>query len=432
MRVPAPRSGWLLVCLLSWASAASAQTGEPSGTVGHIDVRIVGRQSTSARHVQRSMRSVRGQPFDAQTFENDLQRIRNYEVFTRVDGHATQRGDEVDLEVRVEDRWTIVPAFRPSIGAGVQIYKLGIRDSNFLGRNQNLVLLGGPYLSRIETNWVAGWIWNARQFAGRHELWTFGGRDYFVDSYYDYGTGEPTSDVRVETLHADAMFWYRIDEFARVPVQPGVGVYASSRRFTLLRGQPPVDGLAPRSTFVRPRLGLKLGRVDFAHYRYRGADLVASAFRQFAVEGTPGFWGGELEARYFARPFNWLNLAFRARADVRNNVHSADDVAYGGLDRVRGFPFNWLRGKRAGVLNSEARILIHESLLDLVFLQGVVFYDVAVTGGRDQARVAQSLGLGTRLAVIPVFGMFSRLDVARSLTDGSLSFDIGLGIREFF
>lgn len=411
---------------------ASAQAPDPAALIATVNVRIVGRQATSGIYLQRSMRSKVGQPFDPQLFDNDVQRLRNYEVFRSVEGHVDRRDDGVHLEVVVEDRWTIIPVFRPVIAAGIVSLKLGLRDSNFLGRNMDLALYGGPYFSPAENSWVAGFDWMVRQFAGRHVLDSTGGRDYFVDSYYNYQNGEPASDIRVETLFGQATIWFRPDEFARVPIQPGVGAYVGMRRYSLLRGAEPEDGLAANTFAIRPRLSLRVGRVDFEDYRYEGYEVEVGAMHQISVRGTPSYWGGDIQGRFFLRPLPRLNLAFRIRGDVRNNGHSADDVTYGGLDRVRGFPFNWVRGKRGALLNSEARILVHDSIWDVFFFQIVALYDVAIIGDRFGARLAHSAGLGSRIAVIPVFGMFSRVDVARSLSDGSLSFDVAIGIREFF
>lgn len=409
-------------------TAAAGEIPAPVGAIiSNIEIRIHGRGKTRPRVLASALDSEAGQALDAATLWRDVQRIKNFEVFQNVTADVGHSNTGVTVAVHVTDRWALIPVFRPALGGGVFYLKLGVRDTNFLGANQDLAVYAGPYIAKAKKSYLIGVDWYFRQFLGRNRLESFLARDFTVDPFYDYASGETTSVLEVgiwsEQLN---YFWQRYDM-----IQPGASFLIMKRDYRLLEGNA-IAGMPRQSLGLRPGLLLRLGQVNYENYQYTGVDLLLDAHYEVRSSGPDGFWGGSVEARAFFLPQRRLNFAHRLRFDGRDPQHAVDQITYGGLDRVRGHPVNYLRGNRMGLSNNEARIVIDDNILDLVFLQGVVLYDVALAGDGNKIRVAQGAGLGIRGAIIPAYGMFLRADVAHSLTTKNLGFDIGIGIKEFY
>lgn len=402
--------------------------------VSEISVSIHGRQATRAKVLEKALETEANAPYAADVLWRDVQRIKNFEVFKDVTAVVTDHGAAVTIDVQVTDRFTIIPVFRPALGGGVFMLKLGVRDTNFLGANQDLAVYGGPYIADIgdiagsKKSYLLGIDWYFRQFAGRNRLEAFTARDFIVDPFYDYNTGTAATELEVGIWSQTFNFFVQRHDL----VQPGVSLAFHKRDYRLLAGTPLTVALPAESVGLRPGLLLRLGKVDYENYQYRGYDLLLDSYRELRTSGPTGFWGGAAEARVFLLPHRRLNIALRGRFDGRNNAHAVDDIGYGGLDRVRGHPFNYLRGQRLGLFNNEVRILIDDNIMNLLYLQGVILYDFAVVDRGAAERTAHGAGIGIRAALIPVYGMFLRLDLAHALNRSDLGFDIGIGIKEFY
>lgn len=409
------------------AAASNTSFTSSEHTISSIEIKIHGRGKTRPRVLATAIETKQGQALDTATLWRDVQRIKNFEVFQHVTATVGHHSDGVTIAVHVTDRWTLIPVFRPALGGGVFYLKLGVRDTNFLGANQDLAVYAGPYIAKAKKSYLIGVDWYFRQFLGRNRLESFMTRDFMIDPFYDYALGSTTSVLEVGIWSEQINFFWQGYDL----IQPGASLLISKRDYRLLQG-PAIAGLPRQSLGIRPGLLLRLGQVNYQNYQYTGADLLFDGHLELRSRGPDGFAGGSIEGRLFFLPQRRMNLAHRLRFDGRNPQHAVDQITYGGFDRIRGHPVNYLRGSYMGLSNNEVRIVIDNNILNLVFLQGVLLYDIALASDGSNLRLAQGAGVGIRGAIIPAYGMFVRADIAHSLNHKNLGFDIGIGIKEFY
>ncbi len=134
----------LLLALLAAARGAGAtppaRSISPAPRITAID--YLGNHRTKRPILAREMLVHVGDPFDAQRFEDSLQRIRNLSIFYRVSGEVRSVGPgEVALTVRVAEKWSVLPLPQVDITDEGDV-KLGLdyTDYNFRGEDQRLNL----------------------------------------------------------------------------------------------------------------------------------------------------------------------------------------------------------------------------------------------------------------------------------------------------
>jgi hypothetical protein len=414
---------------LSAAPAAADAVTQP--VVRRVDLTIDGPGWTRPGLAKRGLDTRVGEAWDRAVLDNDLRRMRNYEIYQAVTATVTETVDGVDVHIDATDRWALIPLFRPRLGGGIINVWGGIRDLNFLGYNQEFAAYGGYYRSPRSQSWLAGAWLIQRQFLGRHYLYTWAQRDYMTEPFYE-GTTAPVTALETEVFDVTADFlWQQWDR-----VRPGFWIYGAERTYRLLEGVDLPERYPERIRGLRGGLQVKLGRIDYDRFRYKGGELHAGVFHEFRPEGEGAFSGGFVTGRLFLIPHDRINLAFRGQAELRNNAFRVDDIAWGGFDTVRGFPDRWLKGNRAGLLNHEVRVVAADQALGFGFLQFAAFYDVGwvdrgpLPGPRGLA--AQAIGGGIRVGVVQINGTFARIDVAYPFSHPDLGPDISLGAAAQF
>lgn len=406
----------------AWSTAATV-------TVQHVEVVIQGQHYTRGAYLARTLKLKPGARFDADTLADDLQRIRNYEIFLDVTATVTQVApDAVTVAVIVTDRWSWIPVLRPNGGGGVFTLKLGVRDTNFLGANQDLAVYAGPYFGQGNRSYLLGVEWFIRHLFSRHGADIVAVRDFYVEPVYD-GATAPTK-IETETVSGEFKFRYNEHDYIR----PALTFAAARRDFRVFMG-PAFPGLPSRLVTLEPGAELTLGRVDYNNYRFTGYDFTLRGGYAFRPEGPAGFWRAGAEGRAFWLPYRRLNLATRLQVFANGATAYVDDQTLDGLTGMRGFPSRYLRLNAGAALNNEVRVTAAEALFRLIYVGVVALYDVALVDGGargDGLRVHHALGGGLRLAFIPAYGMYLRIDVAHALDVRALGFDLGIGITEFF
>ncbi len=119
------------------APPAATFTGLPIATIEYH-----GNHRTRTPILAREMLLHPGDPFDAQRFEDSLQRLRNLGLFYRVSGEVRPAGPgAVALTVRVAEKWSILPLPQLDLTDEGDV-KVGLdyTDYNFRGQDQQLNL----------------------------------------------------------------------------------------------------------------------------------------------------------------------------------------------------------------------------------------------------------------------------------------------------
>lgn len=428
-RLPLWLAASVVVAIGTAGTAAAEDVTGP--VIRSVELTIDGPGWTRPGLAKRGLDTRAGETWDRARLDNDLRRMRNYEIYQSVTATVTETTEGVDVHIDATDRWALIPLFRPRLGGGIINVWGGIRDLNFLGYNQEFAAYGGYYRSPRSQSWLAGAWLIQRQFLGRHYLYTWAQRDYMTEPFYE-GTTAPVTALEKEVFDVTADFlWQRWDR-----VRPGFWLYGAERTYRLLEGADLPEQYPERIRGLRGGLQVKLGRIDYDRFRYEGRELHAGVFHEFRPAGEGAFSGGFVSGRVFLLPHDRINLAFRAQGELRDNPFRVDDIAWGGFDTVRGFPDRWLKGNRAGFLNHEVRVVAADRALGFGFLQFAGFYDVGwvdrgpLPGPRGPS--AQGIGGGIRVGVVQINGTFARIDVAYPLSHPELGPDFSLGAAAQF
>lgn len=105
-----------------------------------------------------------GQPFSALAFSESERNLRSLKFFRRVSLLPQVDGDVVDIDVYVQDTWTIVPQFTWSSGQGRKRLSAGVSDSDLLGLGKRLELLYNEDDQRqsIQAVWDDPRLWGTK------------------------------------------------------------------------------------------------------------------------------------------------------------------------------------------------------------------------------------------------------------------------------
>lgn len=130
-----------LVLVALVVAAPSAAGGSPA-QVGEL--RVEGNRRTAAPVILGAARIKQGDRFGPDTAAEVRQRVLNLRLFQEVTVIPEQRENQVDVAIRVVERWTLLPI--PFVGASSRGLRGGgyVLESNLLGWNK-LLVVGGTY-----------------------------------------------------------------------------------------------------------------------------------------------------------------------------------------------------------------------------------------------------------------------------------------------
>lgn len=335
-----------------------------------------------------------------------------------------------DLQIEVQEKWTIIPVIRGAFGGGTPLLVAGIYDTHMFGSLWTLGAESRTYGS-APTGGVM-WIRAPRWLEGRHflnlELW----RDNRVRSVYDRDDKEVAQIYGSATVVvAEALF--PLGESAKTPWQSGLRLHFREQatldwKDLSRASDPAVFHLEPVS---QKRLLARLVYDDMAVLQQNLQGL------RFLVNLGPG-WSDEKNRSTLEQELYWYGLW---GADWNLGFHEwlglSDDRSYqslyflGGFDSVRGLPDGVMYGNKAVYGNLELRKIFHRSRY--VWWQTATFIDYGaagytVAGWRNNDRA--SAGFGLRLAVPQVNRLVLRADYAWSCDDPRTS-SISIGMNQF-
>ncbi|MBI2891662.1 MAG: BamA/TamA family outer membrane protein [Nitrospirae bacterium] len=381
---------WLIL------AAVLSQVSYEGQPVGRI--RVEGNRKSSSAVILREMETAPGQPFSAHRLEQDLRRLRNWQIFGEVEGAI-----EPDLEggvavtVRVKDKWSIMPVLRPSVGGGDYEIRVGARDGNFLGLHQDLGLWGGVRTGEP----IAGyWFIEPRLLGTKFELNTEGAREFIVEPIY--GGQEKTFIFDSDRTWNDVTLLYRFSDTLRVGP-----AYRVSRDRNGFNNETPFEDPAqlPDGGHTA-RLGaqLQLGRANFRDHVFSGGLAV------LRWDYASPAWGSDFTFPWFeGKGTGYLPLGRRGTVAVRLSgglqqfSAKQNDFTLGGFDNFRGFNSRQFRGSRYLLLNSEVRVLTWKTWR-LIWLENTALLDVGgawYAGAAEEALRDPPISAGVGMRLIP-------------------------------
>lgn len=124
------------------------------------DVIIKGNDITKDEIILREMSLKKGSKFNIKNYANDLKKIYNLGLFTKVDIMPTPvSSNEVMLNITVQERWYILPLPQVGIEDGNWWGGIKVRWDNFRGRNETALLnFRALYNPHIKASYSIPWI----------------------------------------------------------------------------------------------------------------------------------------------------------------------------------------------------------------------------------------------------------------------------------
>ncbi len=397
-------------------------------------INVTGLRRTKESVLLRELRFGPGDPLDVDAFHEGLQRLRNLQILNRVEGEIKKDERGVELNLRVEERWTTLPILRAVSGGGTTSTILGLYDINAFGR---YLELGGQYENLNGRHGGVVWFRNPRFLDQRLRV----GGDFWLltrnrDLFNHAGKEEGAFTLTRKRIH---LFVDR--EFHRY-FTLGVGIDSQldevsddmlANNFIALNT---ANGFrfGTRQRNYLLQLYTRLGRLNYDLYKVRGFEGLVEYDQSLTALGSDETFCRlhATNSTFWTLPKNAnLGLLFRVGS---TNTNSIQNFYYlGGLDSIRGYNDGQFRARNFWQANVEYRIpsIERRSLV----LQHVVFTDliaVPQTSSRpiDQ-EVSTSIGTGVRLIFPRVYRFNLRFDIAYGF-DLNKGIGVSFGTQQFF
>ncbi len=346
---------------------------------------------------------------------------------------------DFELQIAVEERWTLIPVVRGAYGGGIPLRVLGFYDVHLLGR-----LLTGGAETRQYGSAPPGFLMYGRDPRSAADRNSFGvefWREFRRRQIFDR-SGSQVGELSTDTGMSRIRALFAIDDDSGVKLHKWrlggdlEGVQENSSRFHELAGKSTTG--QPADLFVRnsKRYLLKVLPtvlyndilVDQLHYD--GLRLRLRAGPIFTNDKSAS--AAEFEGYYYAMLGQNWNFASRAviGATTINSLQS--QYFLGGLDTVRGLPDSYLYGTKAAFANFELRHL--EFKAKYLWFQTATFLDVGEAGNSWEdagSKLRLATGVGFRAAVPQIYRLMFRLDYAWNLV-GPKTHGVTIGLNQFF
>jgi hypothetical protein len=433
----------VIALLLAAAAATAAAEAAPAAAapasaenVEAVDVHVGGIGFTSASAIRRFMLTEPGQPFDQETLDSDLRRLRTLGILYDLEAHK----DGQRVEVDAKDRWSLVPFFGLRRGGGRTTARFGIADHNLAGQlatvyaelNSNTdvpFVQGGPYGSFL-------YVEVPRLFGSGFSTGLYWTRD-FID-FASYGTSGDAGFLYDRQRH-NLRGELRYELFSLFSV--GAGVEVQHDRFgasdlSRVAGIPPSPEDATFG-FVNVSFGV----VEQFVSQQSGNDLKLEleGARHGFLDTSADVVLGSIAARSFLIPRPGHNLVLQMQLQTSNGTSDSFFFHAGGLREIRGFPDAYFEGRTLLRGNAEYRVdVLQTNWLLRAVGQVAAFTDFGYVAGRsgavaglDYQGAIVSAGFGGRYIPVAFARAVGRLDLAFGLAPRR-TIDISFGGQQFF
>lgn len=397
--------------------------------------------------IQRSRESIvrwmlgaqEGRPFNAEAWQNGIEHLYKTESVYDIHTQITEAGNEINIELTLEDKWTLFPYFDFQGGGGSASFSAGLFDANLLGTFTN-VYAGGGYLDR-EYSYEFG-----------------ASQKWFLQSTYALAANlakvvQPIALQDSAGVPLANYTWERRREWIALGKQQGdrfywelpIEAYKDSIKNPASRTHGFVyDGMAQWK--ISP--SIRLGKVLHSDYLEEGHELGLSVFDANPFNTNLDYHGGQISWKHVIFVPDTCNLAYYLSFSHMTSAPVAYQYRLGGFDSVRGFAMNRIFGLDSLRANFEYRATILTwkiPVFDLgrMVLQGALFTDAgeswnsagidSVTGANMQTgnRFLYSAGTGVRAILLHFANALVRLDVAKAV-EPSEGYNVAFGVGQFF
>ena len=404
-------------------------------------VLVYGLVRTKLNAVRWLMKTKSGEPFSAEVFAQDLQRLFNTGNLYDIQGFVvrSENGDSenVEIHVSVKDKWTLFPVFGGQGGGGSLTVGGGIYESNLLGYFANSSFLMWQF------NGTNSYDLNVNQeyFAGTQTMWSLDIQDS-INAQIAHG---------VNGLSLGQYAWRRQQKEIMVGTHlPGpvrLMFYGSVFQDSVFNNDGGLNIQTPDGLQQRFYPKLIYGKVDWSNYLESGFEFTVQPTFANLLGPGPKYTAIEFDAKkvMIIGPHHNDNLALFFSTSHMGSGGPSYLYEVGGYANVRGYPDLREVGRRIAYTNIEYRPFLFSHRwdflgLDLMAVQGCLFSDFGAawddpTLTREEAardfRPLWSVGSGLRINMVKFAGAILRFDLARTIKpDEGMDFSFGIG--QFF
>lgn len=406
------------------------------GSIIH-EIQIHGIKYTKERAIRWLLSQHEGDRFSGEIWLKGIHKLYDttvlYDINTSI--HRVDNG-QIDIDLSVEDRWTLLPFGIAQAGGGSNNVGGGIWEANVLGY---FAQMGGSY---SVFNGVASFDYNIYQ-------------EFFRDTNYMWGidisiVGDPVDLQNNAGSSIGSYTWSRQQEQILIG-RKFESKYASKIRLfgfletfkdSMVDNSKALDVGVYQSDQYRIRPTLIIGRSELTNFLEEGYEFTLAPT-------SANFFSENLRYSQFVTTYKKVildkntNYAFFINGGVMSKAPIPYVFRLGGYDTVRGFSTNRAVGRYYVVNSSEYRpYLFRFSLpwLGQTIVQGAAFEDAAVmwnsndltqTGRMDSTLGLFSAGVGLRLNIIRFAGSIVRIDAAQTISPQE-GWGASLGVGQFF
>lgn len=338
-----------------------------------------------------------------------------------------------ELQLQLEDRWTLIPIAKFSSGGGVKQTTLGAYDANFLGSLYEV----GAQIERLEnTNSGVAWLRAPESIAGPFGMDLQAWKTARLRTKYVQGPVAP--EIKQGFLHQREKFYLEL--FREVIEDVRVGLILDSEsdefseRFVPTETKDINKGVIPEdSSFLTSGLRLRYNQLKYDSWQVIGSDLDLTSRRSLAIDGrSKSFTAIDGQYRFYLSPFTNHALALRVKAGGSNTNAVQYWNYFGGLSDIRGFVDCRFAGKNYWITNAEYRlpVMVGDSLV----IQQVTFFDAVSAKDSPQdlsSASGASIGLGLRIIMPKIYRFTGRFDYAKPILRKD-NIPISFGVQQFF
>ncbi len=388
-------------------------------------IQVLGVERTADKAIKGLLGGIEGLPFDPKEWSRGIRSLYNTRVLYGIETKIEDAGEEgIDIQLRLKDRWSLIPIFDAAGTTGGGYFRLGLTDLN----------LGGYFTEVSATmgmlnRYLIFDFWGGHQFFLNTPLIFNVGvnRSAYSTAFYDRN-GTKIDSVDWARTRASFFFGLRHDLLVRA------GLAAVLYQDAVLLSPSVLS-----SDKIRPQEGLRLvfePRLTVGWSNLTDAQEEGLEWRLSGQLGDVGlasmFTSITATVKMAAIIGTRNNLALRSRMSWASPRRLNEALSLGGLDSVRGYPGSRLLGRSELTLNGEWRFMaFHIPMnflidLDRLAVQFVGFTDLGLMESPDSLRELGdiryaeiyglwSAGLGIRLNILRLAGSVLRLDFAHTL-----------------
>jgi len=382
------------------------------------EIKIQGNERTKEQVIRQEIKIKENEPFNTKRIEEDIQRLKNLEIFDSVN-YKTEydemtKGIKVVFEVK--ENWPLFPDVDFGSEGEKSYWEIGIYEHNFLGDNERL----GLWYGEKDNGAFYGFEFHQPRICGSMYLIGLSIHKEMSDEK-EYKEGRLISSYQKEGNEGNIKIGRKIDDMRNI----SLSFNTKNETFILDKKSPGSSPIPKNGKTNSLILGGEYGRIDV-----KATQLFEGSRYSLSVENAGRYIGSDFdftklnfEHKYFIKMDKNENVCWRILGGKgwelkMQHRYELDNFLRGNL----AYQF---KGDKIAIFNTEYRQEIIDNTLWM--LQGVGFTDIGNVWGEKFGKLKMSAGIGLRLVFKSIIDIPFRLDFICGISglEGNVSFGFG-------